>query len=603
MNIKTIELINFKGIENISIDLSQHPSGGIFTLVGLNESGKTTVLQAINQFKHNTETLLPLKMEGYRPDDYNDMIPLSKRANFNDKIITKITYTLDVQDNKLLRGLMKEKLGFELAKDINTFSIASTYFFENSKFFKNMNNWDIEIRSRDASGNEKILESDEWQKAVKEIIQLLPVIHFFPTFLFDFPDRIYLEDSSIDLEKSRIYKQIVQDILDSLKLDVTIEKHIVERFKSKDSGDKRSLEHLLRSMQHQLNSIIFTQWKKIFSNIKRSLEIDVSVDSDEIGVYVQFKIIDGIETYFLKEKSTGFRWFFTFLLFTSFREHRKNSNRSVLYLFDEPASNLHPTAQTLLLKSFEKLSKKSLIIFSTHSRYMINPDWLENAYIVRNEGIIYDGNEMVNYPPTRTKISAERYKTFISSNPSESSYFQPILDVLEYAPSRLEFVPNTVMVEGKTDYYIINYFAQLHFGNEFKFSVLPGSNAASLEIPIRLYLCWGRNFTVIYDGDKAGTEAKRKMERSFGPVVTGKLYTLDDVDKTWSNTRIEKLITDSDKKSVINHVFLDNVVNKNRLNKSLQELFLKREKFAFGDKTEDNMKRLLNFIKLKLNIS
>jgi len=603
VNIKTIELINFKGIENISIDLSQHPSGGIFTLVGLNESGKTTVLQAINQFKHNTETLLPLKMEGYRPDDYNDMIPLSKRANFNDKIITKITYTLDVQDNKLLRGLMKEKLGFELAKDINTFSIASTYFFENSKFFKNMNNWDIEIRSRDASGNEKILESDEWQKAVKEIIQLLPVIHFFPTFLFDFPDRIYLEDSSIDLEKSRIYKQIVQDILDSLKLDVTIEKHIVERFKSKDSGDKRSLEHLLRSMQHQLNSIIFTQWKKIFSNIKRSLEIDVSVDSDEIGVYVQFKIIDGIETYFLKEKSTGFRWFFTFLLFTSFREHRKNSNRSVLYLFDEPASNLHPTAQTLLLKSFEKLSKKSLIIFSTHSRYMINPDWLENAYIVRNEGIIYDGNEMVNYPPTRTKISAERYKTFISSNPSESSYFQPILDVLEYAPSRLEFVPNTVMVEGKTDYYIINYFAQLHFGNEFKFSVLPGSNAASLEIPIRLYLCWGRNFTVIYDGDKAGTEAKRKMERSFGPVVTGKLYTLDDVDKTWSNTRIEKLITDSDKKSVINHVFLDNVVNKNRLNKSLQELFLKREKFAFGDKTEDNMKRLLNFIKLKLNIS
>ena len=43
------EVENFKGIEKIRIDLDAHPRSNIYTLVGLNESGKTTILQAINE--------------------------------------------------------------------------------------------------------------------------------------------------------------------------------------------------------------------------------------------------------------------------------------------------------------------------------------------------------------------------------------------------------------------------------------------------------------------------------------------------------------------------------------------------------------------------
>ena len=37
---------NFKGIRSMDLDLSE-PGAGIFTLIGLNESGKTTILEAL----------------------------------------------------------------------------------------------------------------------------------------------------------------------------------------------------------------------------------------------------------------------------------------------------------------------------------------------------------------------------------------------------------------------------------------------------------------------------------------------------------------------------------------------------------------------------
>ena len=49
MRFKSFEIRNFRGIEHAKLDLI--PSGaGIFTLIGLNESGKTTILEAISTF-------------------------------------------------------------------------------------------------------------------------------------------------------------------------------------------------------------------------------------------------------------------------------------------------------------------------------------------------------------------------------------------------------------------------------------------------------------------------------------------------------------------------------------------------------------------------
>ena len=50
MEYVSFEITNFKGIDHVKVDLDRHPVGPVCYFVGLNESGKTTVLEAISYF-------------------------------------------------------------------------------------------------------------------------------------------------------------------------------------------------------------------------------------------------------------------------------------------------------------------------------------------------------------------------------------------------------------------------------------------------------------------------------------------------------------------------------------------------------------------------
>ena len=50
MRYKSFRIRNFKGIKDTTINLDTATGAGVFALVGLNESGKTTVLEAIHSF-------------------------------------------------------------------------------------------------------------------------------------------------------------------------------------------------------------------------------------------------------------------------------------------------------------------------------------------------------------------------------------------------------------------------------------------------------------------------------------------------------------------------------------------------------------------------
>ena len=55
MKFNKIEIKNYKGIEETVLELSNSPKGNVYTLVGINESGKTSILEAINSFEYNAE--------------------------------------------------------------------------------------------------------------------------------------------------------------------------------------------------------------------------------------------------------------------------------------------------------------------------------------------------------------------------------------------------------------------------------------------------------------------------------------------------------------------------------------------------------------------
>ena len=97
----------------------------------------------------------------------------------------------------------------------------------------------------------------------------------------------------------------------------------------------------------------------------------------EHDIFISFQIRDGTRRFNVNDRSLGFRWFFAFMLFTQFRVARV-STRPLLFLFDEPASNLHAAAQQKLIDCFPEIAKGShALAYTTHSHYMIEPKWLE----------------------------------------------------------------------------------------------------------------------------------------------------------------------------------------------------------------------------------
>lgn len=612
MEFLSFDIKNYKGIENLTIDLSRKPVGSIYSLVGLNESGKTTVLEAISFFNPKEKDLESLYQQGFRVADVNELVPMKKKANFNDSIQITANMLLDDLEKDDILDFAYKKLGLILNSDKldKRFSVTKKLQFQNSIYKSIVFNWDISLYVR-PKGKRKDVElydinKEKWEKLVDHIDIRFPFILYFPTFLFEFPSRIYLQTEENESPKNAYYRSIIQDILDSLNEKLTIQEHIVDRAIDGGKFHKRSLDSVLNKMANKVSKTVFGRWNEVFDKKIPKKEIVINCETEEVKIgeentqriYLEFQIRDGDSIYLITERSLGFRWFFCFLLFTEFRSYRK-SQSNTLFLLDEPASNLHAKAQMQLLNSFAKITESSgKIIYSTHSHYMINPHWLENTFIVRNEGLNYDDQESeYEYSSRETDIRIEKYRKFVGENPDKETYFQPILDTLAYTPSKLELVNDAIMLEGKNDYYIIEYFLSIISKKKKNLHLLPGSGAGRLDTLISLYLGWGKNFIIILDDDTAGKIEKNRYIHEW-LLSNDRVFTLYDINKDWKGFKIEDLFDASDIMKLKNEYFpsqSSTKINKKELARIVQEKLLVRRKEQFSKKTLENFDQLIKF--------
>ncbi len=258
--------------------------------------------------------------------------------------------------------------------------------------------------------------------------------------------------------------------------------------------------------------------------------------------------------YRISERSLGFRWFFCFLLFTRF-SRGATEDQSVVFLFDEPASNLHSTAQAKLLDSFEVISRnKNSIIYSTHSHHLVNPLWLERAHVVSSdldpeselEGRFAEAGADIN-------ITVTPYRRFVGENEEKSHYFQPILDKLQYSPSALEAKDTGVLVEGKSDFYILSWYKK-HHGKKLALNFLPVNGVTNASAVISLFLGWGKDFVFLCDSDAEGKSAMRKYQNEL-PIGSEHFVEYEDVFGSGKKApkQIEGLLSDADKTKIANY--------------------------------------------------
>ncbi len=585
---------NFKGIDKVKIDLTDNR---VVTLVGLNESGKTTVMEAINLFYK--------MLKGNEPSEAEIKTFRPKGAGFTGEIEITGELEFETTDTTKVKHHWKKVLGKKTKLEIpEVFSY--TY-----KFKYKVDNYDDTSRScgflvKTETAKKYLVQANkpDWQKIIDYIKEdIIPETLYYDDFIFEIPKQIQFIKKEAPTgtvlnikneELNETWQLVMDDILKSTNSDfISFQNRVVDNW---DDDPSLAKQHLSQ-MEGKLNEVITNRWKELFVETGKKLNferIQLNCVPDGNFLNISFDVITTTHKSFrIDERSKGCKWFFSFLLFTEFR---KNRTRNILFLLDEPASNLHSSAQIKILDALEELSEEALVIYATHSHHLIKIDWLSGAYIIINE-ILEDnlsGNMTFN---DKAKISAEKYYTYVGTGKGDDkiSYFQPILDALDYKPSSVEPIPKICILEGRSDWYTFKYFQEIILKDKNNYNFYPGAGATKLWDIIRLYLSWGKEFLVVIDGDTESEDAKKVYIEEFGDFIKDRIYTLKDILNLSGAT--EKIISNDDKKIICTEAFHKASTGKKILNQAVNKLLIQKKSVKISKKTKDEFKKLFKFIK------
>src|SRR5262249_42722572 len=148
-----------------------------------------------------------------------------------------------------------------------------------------------------------------WGKLVAFVKPLMPSVLYFPNFLFEFPDKIYLEQGPTEEEKHSFYRKVIQDVLDSIGEGANIETHILDRARDTDSFARTTLDSMLLGMGTNITKTVFSNWNRIFKRPMGRKEVVVTIHQDEEGNrawYLRLRLKDGGSSYAISDRSLGF---------------------------------------------------------------------------------------------------------------------------------------------------------------------------------------------------------------------------------------------------------------------------------------------------------
>lgn len=600
MRYTSFRIQNFKGIKDTTVELQGVAGACVFAFVGLNESGKTTVLEAIHSFAPDEATSELLGGEEGLGVPFKERVPRHLLSEFTGNVSVTAKISVAEEDKTLiLKSLLsKHGLTINIEKFPNDVVLERKQSFENGDLIDShfMLLTKLKVKSvkqrkwRDVTP----IEEDFVRDAV---FSRIPRIAYFPTFVFEFPKTIFLTERGGVVDK--FYRRVFQDILDYDGRGHAIEKDIVRRVRREDMvipwleffsnwsahDDRDKIQHVMDRASAAVTRLVFGRWNTIFGEDTKGKEVSISyevvegesqdhkgtrIKTNEHDVLVKFQIKDGTRRFDVNDRSLGFRWFFSFMLFTQFRVARAGSvSQPLLFLFDEPASNLHAAAQQKLIESFPEIAQHGHVLaYSTHSHYMIEPKWLEQTFIVTNraEAPVSNVLDEISLDDESLDVQVATYRSFVNKHPGQTSYFQPILDRLEVIPSKFDIQMASIVLEGKSDYYVLRYAQRML--SVLDLPLLPGLGAGTFGALAAIHVGWNLKFLFLLDGDKKGNMERDRYAKDFG-IPLDRLVTLNELVPGMKD--IEDLLDDEARQIIRDELNVHHTLSKGQVMRFFQE--------------------------------
>ena len=499
---------NFRSIEDSGwVPLSED---GVTAIVGMNESGKTSLLEAL------ACTL------GYENIESTDL-------RF-DRPTPEIQLELELSKNDL--RIVTEKL-----PDIQK-NIVFEYFSSQNNRFRLRFYWELEngiyagYMSRDFEKLKEILENskDEFTKISEAVAFVANAVN---TTNQNHPDNIlipkearinYLEEleSAINLIEPTVVLFSDETGLLPDSIDISSDWKLkglgavgASNFLSVAGIDLKKLVNgtdiervnLLKRATKQITTNFSGFWSQnIGSGQSLQLECEIQSKRENSGTeagkpYLSFWITDGVNRLHPSQRSKGLRWFLSFYLQLKASESQ-NSKR--IFLLDEPGANLHETAQADVLKLINQISQNLVgVLYTTHSPHLIEPKRLHRIITVERTTSNDESPTLIKNVLRDASSCATETLSPIYTKMGVDFWRQTIIDKES----------NVLLEEPSSYFYIKAFWILTQSTKPASFIACTGVN----NIPQIAYMFtgWGLRFCVVVDDESSGRSVYNELKKEL----------------------------------------------------------------------------------------
>ncbi len=450
MILKAAHVRRFRSIED-SGPVRFEPDVTCF--VGMNESGKTALLQALNWA--NPQGRSP----GFQElRDYPRRLRSRERAEIGDTV--PVTVVFELQDDDIEAVWGRFGAGALTSREVR---IERSY----------ANRHRLVVRQDRVAQARSLLEKAGFDPGLAEEASLEQVVarlerELEPARLAEVAEPLReLRERDVSAElgsflAGRLPRFLYFDAFSVMPSRVSIPKLQTTPESQLSSGERTALALLrvagvaadefakdgyesrraaLEAAANEISDEVFEYWSQ---NRQLAVELDLDFQRSaaapgEEPPFLEVRIRNDRHRVTLSfgERSEGFVWFFSFLV--AFAELR-DADRVVL-LLDEPGLGLHPSGQADLLRYLhEQLARNHQVVYTTHSPFMVDPAHLRRTRTVEDvdgqgtrvrDGL--DGASLRTLQPLQAAIGYELLRplalgpdTLVVDGPSEMLYLEVI---------------------------------------------------------------------------------------------------------------------------------------------------------------------------------
>lgn len=519
-------------------------------LVGMNESGKTGLLEAITKANsyRESDTLSKFNITSDYPRRFKKQLD---KSGENPNAI-ELTFTLEKSEI--------DKVNEFLFANYETFTFRYIKKYDNSNEIVFLNKLNLENLIKDKLPllnveSEKILkfyknDLDDYKKTFdaienKELLEQLESFKFLPT------DKVTIEKKVIEeFEKEIIYPNIpkilyydeysilennirINDIKSNSNPKYETAKALLEIADidiNKLSVNTNSLEDYraeIEATQAYISEEILKYWSTN-KNLKFKFELTADRNSNyNLDQYLNIRI-ENSRTYTslpFNSRSKGFTWFVSFLVW--FKKLQEDTEKNIIILLDEPGLNLHAAAQNDLLTFIKDLTKTYQVIYTTHSPFMIDSIDLNKVRTIR-------------FDEEKGSVISD------SVQQKDPNTLFPLQAALGYDIAQNLFISqNNLLVEGIADLVYLNYMSSILIskgkeGLNEKITIIPVGGADKISTFVSLLRGNQLNIVCLLDTMNSSTNQKlnhlinekilnSKKLVTYGQILNKKYADVEDV--------------------------------------------------------------------------